>query len=175
MHVPTYFTGALKNQWGCISDYDRTLCHKHLDPMLARLHRIPDSLRLMDGIIGMQRCGLANVRPRRMNAILASRDRWLSIQRYAADRPQNPALPPHRPACRPGLRYLEAGDIQLDGHWHQHATQFESAILDEAIAAMDYMSHYRWFVKYTPEKGYILYPVRAFILATRRAVVVEGG
>ena len=36
-HALTYFTGALKNQWGCLPQHDRILYHRYLDPLLASL------------------------------------------------------------------------------------------------------------------------------------------
>jgi len=40
---------------------------------------------------------------------------------------------------------------------------------------MDYMSRYRWFVKYMLEKNFVFYPIRAVVQMLRRAGVVEGG
>jgi len=40
---------------------------------------------------------------------------------------------------------------------------------------MNYMSRYRWFVKYMLEKDTIFYPIRAFVGLLRRVGVVEGG
>ena len=57
----------------------------------------------------------------------------------------------------------------------RHATRFEPAILDKAIAAMDYMSRYRWFVKYMLEKNFVFYPVRALVQMLRKTGLVEGG
>src|SRR6266496_1858661 len=39
-HALTYFTGALKNQWGCLPQYDRILMHKEIDRMLVSLQSI---------------------------------------------------------------------------------------------------------------------------------------
>src|SRR5207245_11018054 len=73
-HALTYFTGALKNQWGCLPQYDRILLHKHLDRLLATLHAVlRPTLAVMDGIIAMEGRGPANGKPRRMDVVLASR------------------------------------------------------------------------------------------------------
>src|SRR5207245_4068436 len=70
-----YLTGALKNQWGALPQYNRILMHKHLDALLATLHRIfKPQLAVMDGIIGMEGRGPANGKPRRLDIVLASRD-----------------------------------------------------------------------------------------------------
>jgi uncharacterized protein (DUF362 family) len=176
-HALTYFTGALKNQWGCLPQYDRILMHKHLDPLLATLHRVlKPRLAIMDGIIGMEGRGPANGKPRRLDVVLSSRD-GVALDSTAM---RLVGLDPQRArhivlAAEQGLGQMRAGEIEVDGDWEHHQTQFEPAILDKAIAAMDYMSRYRWFVKYALEKDYIFYPVRRLVQVLRRVGVVEGG
>jgi len=65
--------------------------------------------------------------------------------------------------------------IQVDGDWARYQTQFEPAVLDKAIAAMNYMSRYRWFVKYALEQNHVFYPVRSAVLLLRRFGMIEGG
>ncbi len=176
-HALTYFTGAIKNQWGCVPQYDRILMHKYLDPMLASLHAIfRPAIALMDGIIAMEGRGPTNGKPRRLNLLLASRDS-VALDATAM---RLAGLDPQR--CRHMLLTAEQGlgrwkqeEIKVDGDWARHATQFEPAILDKAIAAMDYMSRYRWFVKYMLEKDFVFYPVRGVVKLLRAIGVVEGG
>ena len=176
-HALTYFTGALKNQWGCIPQYDRILLHRHLDPLLATLHRIlRPRVAVMDGIVGVEGRGPANGKPRRLDVILASRD---AVALDAAAM-RLVGLDPMRArhvvlAAEQGLGRMGADQIELDGVWARHATRFEPAILDRAIAAMNYMSRYRWFVKGLLERNYIFYPTRAFVGLLRRVGMVEGG
>ena len=74
-HATTVFTGALKNQWGCIPRYDRILLHKHLHELIATVNAIrPVTLALMDGLVGMQGRGPINGYPIDLNVLLASRD-----------------------------------------------------------------------------------------------------
>jgi hypothetical protein len=40
---------------------------------------------------------------------------------------------------------------------------------------MNYMSRYRWFVKYALEKDTIFYPVRNLVQVLRKAGIVAGG
>jgi hypothetical protein len=40
---------------------------------------------------------------------------------------------------------------------------------------MNYMSRYRWFVKYMLERDSVFYPIRAMVDMPRRIGVVEGG
>lgn len=176
-HALTYFTGAIKNQWGCLPQYNRILLHKHLDPLLATLHRVlHPQLAVMDGIIGMEGRGPANGKPRRMDVVLASRDgvaldatamRLIGLE---PSRAQHLVL-----TAQQGLGRIDAGAIEVDGDFARLKTVFEPAILDRAVAAMNYMSRYRWFVKYMLERDSVFYPIRAVVQALRRVGVVEGG
>jgi uncharacterized protein (DUF362 family) len=175
-HALTYFTGALKNQWGCLPQYDRILYHRYLDSLLATLHRVlRPSLALMDAIIGMEGRGPANGKPRRLDAILASRDcvalDATAIRLVGLDpqRARHVAL-----SAAQHLGRIDAPEIEVDGDWERHATRFEPAIRDKAIAALDYMSRHRWFVKYMLERDAVFYPIRSLVQLLRRVGIVEG-
>ncbi len=175
-HALTYFTGSLKNQWGCLPQYNRILLHKYLDPLLATLHGVlKPKLAIMDGIVGMEGRGPTNGKARRMDLILASRD-GVALDATAM---RLVGLDPQRArhivmAAEQGLGRMRAEEIEADGDWTKHQAQFEPAILDKAIAVMNYMSRYRWFVKYMLETDYIFYPIRAAVQFLRRVGVVEG-
>ena len=176
-HALTYFTGAIKNQWGCLPQHDRILLHKHLDPLLATLHRVlAPKLAIMDGIIAMEGRGPANGKPRRMDVVLASEDAVAldaTAMRLIGLRPE---LARHVVmTAQQGLGRMEEPAIEIDGDFDRLATRFEPAILDKAIAAMNYMSRYRWFVKHLLERDTVFYPARALVQALRRVGVVEGG
>jgi uncharacterized protein (DUF362 family) len=176
-HALTYFTGSIKNQWGCVPQYDRILLHQYLNPMLAELHAIfKPQISIMDAIIAMEGRGPANGKPRRLDLLLASRD-CVALDATAA---RLVGLDPQR--CRhllltaaKGLGQWEEEAIRADGDWARHSTQFEPAILDKAIAAMDYMSRYRWFVKHMLEKNFVFYPVRFVVQMLRKVGLVAGG
>jgi uncharacterized protein (DUF362 family) len=176
-HALTYFTGSIKNQWGCVPQYDRILLHQYLNRMLAELHGIfKPQISIMDGIIAMEGRGPANGKPRNLNLLLAGRDN-VAVD---ATGMRLAGLDPLR--CKHLLLTAEKGlgqwkqeAIAIDGDFAAHATQFEPAILDKAIAAMDYMSRYRWFVKYMLEKNFVFYPFRAAVQLLRKIGVVEGG
>jgi uncharacterized protein (DUF362 family) len=176
-HALTCFTGALKNQWGCLPQHDRILLHKHLDPLLATLHRVlRPKLAVMDGIIGMEGRGPANGKPRRMDVILASQDS-VALDATAM---RLIGLEPQRArhlvlAAQQKLGSFEPRGIAIDGDFASHATEFEPAVLDIAIAAMNYMSRYRWFVKHMLERDSVFYPIRSLVQVLRRVGVVEGG
>jgi uncharacterized protein (DUF362 family) len=176
-HALTYFTGALKNQWGCLPQYNRILLHKHLDPLLATLHRVFNpKLAVMDAIIAMEGRGPANGKPRRMDLVLASRDSValdataMRLVGLEPSRSRHVVLTAHA-----GLGRMTPDAIEVDGDWTRHATRFEPAVLDKAIAAMNYMSRYRWFVKHLLERDTVFYPIRGLVQGLRRVGIVEGG
>jgi len=176
-HALTYFTGAIKNQWGCLPQYNRILLHKHLDRLLATLHAVlRPTLAVMDGIIAMEGRGPANGKPRRMDVVLASRDSValdataMRLVGLDPGRARHVVLTAER-----GLGRMGSEEIAVDGEWARHATCFEAAVLDKAIAAMNYMSRFRWFVTYMLERDYIFYPIRGAVQVLRKVGVVEGG
>jgi len=176
-HALTYFTGALKNQWGCLPQYNRILVHKYLDPLLATLHQVlRPKLAVMDGIVAMEGRGPANGKPRRLDVVLASRDSValdataMRLIGLDVPRSRHVVLTAER-----GLGVLDERRIDVDGDFKRFATQFEPAVLDKAIAAMNYMSRYRWFVRYMLERDSVFYPIRALVQGLRRVGVVEGG
>jgi len=176
-HALTYFTGALKNQWGCLPQYDRILLHKYLDPLLVSLHRVlQPRMALMDGIIGMEGRGPTNGSPRRLGVVLASQDSAaldVTAMRLVG---LDPTQARHVVlTAKAGLGQDDPTYIHVDGDWARYQTQFQPAVLDKAIAAMNYMSRYRWFVKYALEQDHVFYPVRSAVLLLRRLGLIEGG
>jgi len=176
-HALTYFTGALKNQWGCLPQYDRILLHKYLDPMLVSLHRVlKPRIALMDGIIGMEGRGPTNGKPRRLDLVLASQDSVALDVMAMRLVGLEPGQARHVVLTADAdLGQNQPAYIQVDGDWARYQTQFEPAVLDKAIAAMNYMSRYRWFVKYALEQNHVFYPVRSAVLLLRRFGMIEGG
>jgi uncharacterized protein (DUF362 family) len=176
-HALTYFTGAIKNQWGCLPQYDRILYHRYLDPLLATLHAVfRPALSVMDGIIAMEGRGPANGQPRRLDVILASRDA-VALDATAM---RMVGLDPRRArhlvlTAKAGLGWMRADAIEVDGDLAGLATRLEPAILDPAIATLHYMSRYRWFVKHVLERDNLFYPIRHFVEVLRKAGIVAGG
>ena len=73
-HGKTVITGALKNQFGCLSKA-RHAYHLVLDDVLADLNRIVrPALAVMDGTIGLEGDGPKSGRPRVADLILCSND-----------------------------------------------------------------------------------------------------
>ena len=74
-HAKTYFTGSLKNLWGCVAQHDRIILHKHLDRLITEIGAlVPTTLGVMDGIVGMDGRGPAMGRPVPLGILLASQD-----------------------------------------------------------------------------------------------------
>jgi uncharacterized protein (DUF362 family) len=73
-HGKTVITGALKNQFGCLSKARHTY-HLVLDDVLADLNRVvKPAFAVMDGTIGLEGNGPKSGRPRVADLILASQD-----------------------------------------------------------------------------------------------------
>jgi uncharacterized protein (DUF362 family) len=176
-HALTYFTGSLKNQWGCVPQHNRILLHQVIDQLLASLQRIlQPRLSIMDAIVGMEGRGPVNGEPRRLNLVLAGRDA-VAVDATAM---RLVGLEPSRArhiaiAAEQGLGRIRSEEIEIDGNWQEHATRFKPAEMDWAIAAMLHMSQYPWFVKYILEKNYVFYPIRSFVQVLRRLGIVGNG
>jgi len=175
-HALTYFTGALKNQWGCVPQRDRILLHRYIDPLLVSLQRIlKPALSVMDAIIAMEGRGPVSGIPRRMNLLLASRDAValdVSAMRLTG---LDPACARHVvSAAAAGLGRMREEEIDLDGPWNENVTQFAPAIFDIALRAMNRMSRYPWFVRNALERDYMFYPARAVVQTLRRARIIGG-
>ena len=176
-HALTYFTGSLKNQWGCVPQHNRILLHKHLDPLLASLPRmLRPKLSIIDAIVAMEGRGPVNGEPRRLDLILVGEDavavdatamRLVGLQ---------PAKARHLViAAEQGLGRIKDEQIEIDGNWAAHSTRFKPGNMDWAIASMLFMSQYPWFVKYILEKNYVFYPIRSFVKLLRKVGVVGNG
>lgn len=175
-HALTYFTGALKNQWGCVPQHDRILLHRYIDRLLVSLQRIlRPAIALMDGIIAMEGRGPVSGKSRRLDLLLASRD---AVALDAAAM-RLVGLDPERArhvvfAAEQRLGKMAEDQIILDGPWEEHRTQFDPAIFDVALRAMNYMSRYRWFVRNALQRDCIFSPVRQVVQLLRWARIIQG-
>lgn len=175
-HALTYFTGALKNQWGCVPQRDRILLHRYIDGLLVSLQRIlRPKLAIMDAIIAMEGRGPVSGKPRRMDLLLASRDAVAldtAAMRLVGLEPQQAR---HiMTAAEQNLGRMAPGQIALDGPWDEYRTQFDPAIFDVALRSMNYMTRYRWFVRNALERDVIFKPGRALVQFLRSARIIEG-
>jgi len=147
-HALTVFTGALKNQWGCIPRYDRILLHKHIDELIPILNKLfKPQIVIMDGIWGMEGRGPTSGKPRYMGVILgschpASLDatamRLIGLDPYTA---RHVVL-----SAGEELGTIDADKIEIEGDFEELKTQFEPARLDWAVHWMNELSRYPFFV-----------------------------
>jgi uncharacterized protein (DUF362 family) len=170
-HALTYFTGALKNQWGCVPDcHDRLRYHRSINLLLSSILRVLNpKMVLMDATIGMDGRGPVAGNIRKVDAVLASRDA-VAIDATAM---RLVGLEPKRAkhvvnAARQGLGRFEVEDIEIDGDWERFATRFEPPPRDFANTAMFFASQYSWFVKYVLANDRLYYPVRNTVVFLRR-------
>lgn len=175
-HALTYFTGALKNQWGCVPRYDRILLHRYLDPLLASLNALlRPRLAVMDAIVAAEGRGPVNGKPRRLDLVLASRDPVALDATAMRLVGLDPGLARHVVlSADQGVGRMAEEAIVVNGDFAGHATHFEPAVLDIAVAAMNRMSRYPWFVKYVLEPEIIFRPGRELVQILRKIGVVEG-
>jgi uncharacterized protein (DUF362 family) len=168
-HATTVFTGALKNQWGCVPRYDRILLHKYLHELIGDINKLrPVTLALMDGLVGMQGRGPINGYPINLNVLLASRDpvaldatamRLIGLEPHAAQHVVH--------AHRIGLGRLAPDDIQVDGPFAQLQTSVAPAVEDWAIKLMNLIAKSPLLTKYLLLNNGIFYPVRKCVHALR--------
>lgn len=174
-HALTVFTGAVKNQWGCIPRYDRILLHKHLDLLLADINQIlHPRLAIMDAITAMDGRGPCNGNPRRLDLLIGSKDvvgldatamRLVGLDPYCA---RHIVL-----AHQIGLGEIDDGKIEIDGEFDKHKTQFKGAHLDWAVWAMNYMTRFTWFVRHILLNDRIYWPTRKLVNTLRKAGLVR--
>ncbi len=174
-HALTYFTGALKNQWGCVPDcHDRLRYHRSIAKLLCSIQKLlAPKLILMDAVIGMEGRGPVNGQPHRLNAILASRDP-VALDATAM---RLVGLDPRKAqhvvqASRLALGRFAAGDISVDGDLDGLTANFAPPPRDFANGAMFLLSQYPWFVKYILANDAIYYPIRDMVQLLRRAKLV---
>lgn len=174
-HALTYFTGALKNQWGCVPDCrDRLRYHGSINLMLASLQKIlQPKLVIMDAIVGMEGRGPVNGQAKRVDAILSSRDpvaldaTAMRLVGLNPDRARHVVI-----AARQGLGQIASDQIVVDGEWSRLATKFEPPPRDFANRAMLYASRYSWFVDYILANDRVYYPIKDVVMFLRRLGVV---
>ena len=174
-HALTYFTGALKNQWGCVPDcHDRLRYHGSINAMLSSIHQVlHPKLVLMDGIVGMEGRGPVSGKSRRLDVILASRDAVALDATAIRLVGLNPNTARHVAiAAQRGLGQFAAEDIEVDGDWNRLRTAFEPPPRDFANRAMFFATQYPWFVKYVLANDRLYYPIRDVVQLLRRTRLV---
>ncbi len=168
-HATTVFTGALKNQWGCIPRYDRILLHKHLHELIATINKIrPVTLALMDGLVGMQGRGPINGYPINLNVLLASRDPVAldaTAMRLIGLDPRTCRHALH--AQKLGLGTVKENEIEVDGPFAEMQTTVEPASEDWAIKLMNQVAKSELLTKHLLLNDHLFYPVRRAVNLAR--------
>jgi uncharacterized protein (DUF362 family) len=170
-HALTYFTGALKNQWGCVPDCrDRLRYHRSIHTLLSSIQRaLHPNMILMDGIVAMEGRGPVAGNPRQLNVVLASRDAVAIDATAMRLVGLNPEKSRHVViAAGKNIGNFERANIQVDGDWDRHTTQFVPPPRDVANTAMFYVSQYQWFVKHILANDKIYFPIRDVVVAMRK-------
>lgn len=176
-HALTYFTGVLKNQWGCVPiALDRIQHHGAIHEMLSSLHRLfHPQFSIVDATVCMEGRGPVAGKPRRLDAILASQDGVALDATCMRLVGLNPNLSRHVVyTAKQSLGYMDAQQIEVDGEWDKFVTQFEPPPKDRLNTLMFKFSKYRWFTRYILGNDAVYYPVRAAVKFLRRVGVVSG-
>ena len=174
-HALTYFTGALKNQWGCLPDYrDRLRYHRSLDALLPAIQKLlAPKLVIMDAIVGMEGRGPVNGQVRRLDALLASEDAVaidataMRLVGLATSKCRHLSI-----AGAQQLGNLAEERIEIDGNWDQVVTKFAPPPRDIANTAMFFATQYPWFVKYILGNDKVYYPIRDAVVFLRNSGLV---
>jgi uncharacterized protein (DUF362 family) len=170
-HATTVFTGAIKNQWGCVPRFDRILLHKYLHELVSDLNKMrPITLGLMDGLVGMQGRGPINGYPIDLNVLLASRDPVA----LDATGMRLIGLDPHTSqhivhGARIGIGQVEAGKITVDGPFDELKTVAEPAVEDWAIKLMNHVARSEFLTRNFMLNDRVFYPVRRAVGVIRGA------
>jgi len=168
-HATTVFTGALKNQWGCIPRYDRILLHKYLHELIGDVNKMrPVTLGLMDGLVGMQGRGPINGYPINLNVLLASRDPVAldaTGMRLIGLEPMTSKHLVH--AQDIGLGTLREEEIAVEGPFAELRTIAEPAVEDWAIKMMNRVARSPFLTKYFLLNDGLFYPVRRTVSFVR--------
>ena len=145
-HGLTYFTGTLKNQWGCIPRHDRILLHKLLDELIVELNALlKPSLCLMDGVLCMEGRGPVNGRGVRLDLLLGSSDPVALDATAMRTVGLDPEKCRHvKLAAERGLGNFEEKDIELAGETVE-PLRVEPAKSEWTVGLMNYLTRYSFF------------------------------
>jgi len=169
-HATTTFTGALKNQWGCIPQYDRIVLHKYLHTLIGDVNKLLGPvLGILDGMVAMEGRGPINGRSVRLNAILGSRDVVAldaAAMRFVGLDPATARHIVH--AAEIGLGRMDEEGVTVDSDvtatW-----QFEPAEKDWPIKMLNLISRSKFLTRHLLLNDTIFFPARAFANFCRAA------
>ena len=174
-HGQSYYTGALKNMWGCVPRFDRFLLHRRLHECIAEVNAIlRPSLAIMDAIVGIEGRGPTYGNPRRLDLVLSSTDLVALDATAARLVGLDPGMAKHISlARRKGLGETEASAIIVDGPFAANQTTFTPARYDIVLRTMDFLSPYRWFTYGVLLNPLLFERLRSISRALRRREVIR--
>lgn len=171
-HATTVFTGALKNQWGCVPRYDRLIWHKYLSSLLCDIAQlVPPSIVIMDGIKGMQGRGPINGYAIDTKVILGGTDpvavdscgmRLIGLEPYTSEH--------IRMASERGIGNIAKDDIEIDGDFEKFKVKAEPAREDWAIKMLNLLSRSEFITKHFIMNDQTFYPIRRMVIALRKLI-----
>jgi uncharacterized protein (DUF362 family) len=168
-HATTVFTGAIKNQWGCVPRYDRILLHKYLHQLVGDLNKLrPVTFGLMDGMVGMQGRGPINGYPINRHVLLASRDPVAldaTGMRLIGLDPDTSEHIVH--ADKIGLGRIAADEIAVDGPFAELTAPVEPATEDWAIKLMNQVARSEFLTRNVMLNDRVFYPLRKAVGGVR--------
>jgi len=174
-HALTQFTGALKNQWGCVPRWDRVLLHKNLNELIVLCNRLirPD-LVIMGGRYAMEGRGPTSGEPREFPVIIGSTKPASADAVAAALIGLDPAEIKHISlASSELLGHTDLQRIEILGQFEKNKTYFKPARLDWALKWMDYLTRYKFFVYYILQNNMVFNIAKSVVQAFRKIGVVR--
>lgn len=171
-HATTAFTGALKNQWGCIPQHNRLILHKYLHTLIGDVNRIlKPKLAIMDGMMGMEGRGPINGVTVNLGIIAGSRDLVAldsACMRFVGLDPKTSKHIVHASHTRLGT--MDESEIDVDADCTA-VKQFVPADVDWPIAAMNLITKSEFLTRNLLLNDRIFFPARWFANFCRRTKV----
>jgi len=168
-HATTAFTGALKNQWGCIPQHDRLILHKYLHTLIGDVNKILKTrFALMDGLVGMEGRGPINGKTVRLNVIAGGADlvavdaacvRFVGLDPFTAKHVVH--------AAKIGLGTMAEEEIEVDADC-KAVKQFLPAEADWPIRAMNLLTKSEFLTRHLLLNDTVFFPARWFAILWRR-------
>lgn len=174
-HALTQFTGALKNQWGCVPRWDRVLLHKNLNELIVLCNRLirPD-LVIMGGRYAMEGRGPTSGEPCEFPVIIGSTKPASADAVAVALIGLDPAEIKHISlASSELLGHTDLQRIEILGQFEKNKTYFKPARLDWALKWTNYLTRYKFFVYYILQNNLIFNIAKFFVHLFRKLGVVR--
>jgi uncharacterized protein (DUF362 family) len=174
-HALTRFTGALKNQWGCVPRWDRILLHKNLDELIVLCNKLikPD-LVIMGGKYAMEGRGPTSGEPRQFQVLIGSCRPASADAVATALIGLDPAEIKHiQLASSEQLGCTNLQEVEILGQFEENKANFKPARMDWAVRCMNYLSRYEFFVYYILQNNLIFKIGRFLVQLFRKLGVVR--